>query len=123
MSSAFCNLCMILIVLIFVASCVRIFCGGGRSNEDNEETGDFTNMVRFIKNYLEQLLISSPEISNVDELLYAPRRQELMSDQCYHSTYQEDPPPYDRAIQESAPYSESSTERKGSPPPEYYSLM
>lgn len=65
----------------------------------------------------------------MDELLlYHPRRQELMSDPCYHSIYQEDPPPYDRAIQESAPYSksqvtESSTEQEGSSPPEYYSLI
>ena len=106
---------VIVIILIFIATCVWICCGGGRSNEDNEETGDFTNIVRFIKKYLEQHLISSCEISNVDELYY-PRRQVLMSDQCYHSTYQEDPPPYDRAIQE-------STEHKGSPPPEYYSLI
>ena len=84
--------------------------------------------LRFINRTLDQLLLSSAEISNVPGLLYYHQSQDLMPDQCfYHPAYQEEPPPYDRAIQESSPYSkclvlESSSKQSGSPPPNYQSI-
>ena len=104
------TLSIILIIGIFIATCVWICCGGGRSNAGIEETGKFTSLNK-----------ESPEINEYLASLL----------QCDHhpSYYQEDPPPYDRAIQESFPYSkclvtvtEANYEQKGSPPPEYHSL-
>ena len=85
--------------------------------------------LRFINRTLDQLLLSSAEISIVPGLLYYPQSEDSMPDQCfYNSSYQEEPPPYDRAIQESSPYSkclvsEFSSEQSGSPPPNYQSLV
>ena len=111
------TLSVILIIVILIATCVWICCGGGRSNREIEETGKFTrlnNNSPVVNEYLGPLL---------------PHHQDLIGQCDHHPSYQEGPPPYDRAIQESFPYSkclvtvtEFSSEQKGSPPPEYHSL-
>lgn len=74
-------------------------------------------------------LINNSPVVNEYLAPLLPQHQDLIGQCDHHPSYQEEPPPYDRAIQESSPFSkcfvtvtESKSEQKGSPPPEYHSL-